>query len=152
MFVFKLNVFPFSFYVLDIYEALSFNKLFYLSAVLKPIIFFTFCKIYFLFGLLCISTWLLVVGLFSIFISGLLAVKYTKLKRFFGLTTVNLNGLLFVCLGSNSLDATIMAIAYLFFYNLSLFFIFFQLSSYFSKYCETVSLISEINFNKSTSK
>ena len=104
-----------------------------------------FCKIYFLLGIQnFFSELLLILVILSVFISGILALKYAKIKRFFALTTINLNGFLFICLASSSLDAVGLSIIYLFIYNILLFFIFIKLSNYPIKNHSSL-LISEID-------
>jgi NADH:ubiquinone oxidoreductase subunit 2 (subunit N) len=54
----------------------------------------------------------------------------SKVKRFFGLTSINLNGLLLICLTSNLTDVLAMGIVYLFIYNLSLYCFFYCFSDF----------------------
>jgi NADH:ubiquinone oxidoreductase subunit 2 (subunit N) len=48
IFLFKLNMFPVCFYILDVYESLPFCLIFFLSSIIKPCIFFLFVKIHIL--------------------------------------------------------------------------------------------------------
>jgi NADH-quinone oxidoreductase subunit N len=124
-FFFKLGIFPANFYVPDFYEAsTSFNILF-MSAVIKPSIFFLLTKIldWFIkdtsFILLNILSML---GLISLIIGDIMALKTKNIKRFFGHTSISQYGFMLLgCVLSYNFDVLVFILLYIWVYNWVLF-------------------------------
>jgi NADH:ubiquinone oxidoreductase subunit 2 (subunit N) len=150
IFLFKLNIFPVCFYVLDLYESLSSSTIVYLSSIIKPAIFFMFCKIYFLmlFWLPFINVLLFELGLLSILISSVMAIYAIKIKKFIGITSIWLYGFLLVCLATSSMEIMSICLIYLFIYNIALSLFFSVVSMVFlnSKQHSNLLLFSELGF------
>lgn len=138
IFLFKLNMFPVCFYILDVYESLPFSLIFFLSAIVKPCIFFLFIKVH----ILWLSTIpelapiLLVFNISGMAIANIMAIYTTKIKRFLALTSISLFSLLGCCLAVSSTEIIIFTIIYLFIYNivnyaiLTIFFNFFTINGF----------------------
>lgn len=133
IFLFKLNIFPICFYIADIYESIPFFLIFYLSSIIKPSIFFIFCRLFYfsIINVSIISIIFIIFGLLSMLLSSIMAIDSLKVKRFFGLTSINLNGFMLIALATGSSEVLIFSIVYMLIYNLSIIFIFYFLSNFF---------------------
>lgn len=135
-FLFKLGIFPVYFYIADIYEVSPFVSIFFLSSVIKPVIFYIFCKVYFViindFNFF-FNYFFIFLGIISVIIGNILAFGETKIKRFFGYTSISQFGFLLICLSTNSIELICFSFIYMFIYNmflLILIFIFIGFSSF----------------------
>lgn len=148
--LFKLGVFPVHFYVPDLYEAAPVSAIFFISSVIKPVIFFLFFKIYFN-VLADLSVYLnyilLTFGIISMFLSNIMALDSVKIKRFLGYTSVSQFGFLLICLTTLSFDLFVFSFIYIFLYNFFLFSILFMFSS-FSSFINllNVSFFTDLGF------
>lgn len=133
IFLFKLNVFPICFYIADIYESVPFFLIFYLSSIIKPSIFFIFCRLFYfsIINVSGVSIIFIIFGLLSMLLSSIMAIDSLKVKRFFGLTSINLNGFMLISLATGSSEVLTFSIVYMFIYNLSITFIFYFFSNFF---------------------
>jgi len=148
--LFKLGIFPLQFYVADIYESAPFASIFFLSAVIKPSIFYILCKIYFIiignFSFF-FSYLFILIGFISIFIGNILALGETRIKRFLGFTSISLFGFLLICIFTQSVELLCFSFIYLFLYNiffLSIIFVFISASSFIQ--VSTIINFSDIGF------
>lgn len=148
--LFKLGVFPVHFYVADIYEISPFTSIFFLSSVIKPSIFYIFCKIYFIvidnFSFF-FSYFFIFIGFISVFIGNILAFGETKIKRFLGYTSISQFGFLIICLSVKSVELICFSFIYMFLYNmffLLLVFIFIGFSSFL--HISTITNFSDIGY------
>lgn len=124
-FLFKLGLFPVNFYVSDVYMGSSSPVILLMSSLIKPVVLFIFIfKISYL-----INHFKIVINLvccfciISILIGDIMAYNSDNVKRFFGYSSVSQYGFVLIASLSNSFDVIFYNFIYLFFYNVSLFFI-----------------------------
>jgi NADH:ubiquinone oxidoreductase subunit 2 (subunit N) len=138
-FFFKLGIVPFHFYVPNIYKSSPIAIIYFFSTVLKPTIFFTLFKIYFLVlnSLTCYIMYLFIIlGLLSILIGNINALYETNIKKFLGYTSISQFGFFLICLSIKSIEIIVLCFFYLFFYCIFLYFIvliFVRFSSFLSE-------------------
>jgi len=123
-FLFKLGLFPTNFYVADIYEASSSPILLFISAAIKPIIFyFFFSKVY---HILTIYNNMIAVYIFIIlcvisnYVGDTVALESDKVKRFLGYSSIGQYGFLCIAASSKLAYSFVFAFLYLLVYNIML--------------------------------
>ena len=152
-FLFKLGIFPLNSYVPDFYEGTSKPVVFFLSSIIKPIIFFIFLKIFYVILVtdneaLFIFSLLFIV---NIFVGDFLSAKIDSIKRSLGHISIGQYGFLCIAVSPKNKNIAVFLFLYLFIYNILLFWVFFLLMNYRNHKHEQVSIryfnqISNKNF------
>lgn len=128
-FFFKLAVFPFHFWSIDVYEGTPMIITFSLSVVVKIGVLFAFMKVLAVYAYIdtdFITSYLLIAGLISIAIGSFGCISQTTIKRFVAYTSVSHLGFIILGLGTFSLESWGAVIFYLLSYciiNSGIFFI-----------------------------
>lgn len=154
--LFKLSVFPFHFWVADVYEGSPLVVMFFfaiLSKVVFLIVFIKiFCFIFFRFFYF-ISYFLFILGLFSILGGILLALYELKLRRLLAFSAISHVGYILLAFSSFSLYGLDLFFIYLFVYiitavNIFSMMLFFRFERFFFelKYIIELALLPRVNF------
>jgi len=119
--LFKIAGYPFHIWAIDVYEGIPISVTIILSFLI-PITFLNFLvKISFIFGTFFqqIQFFILIFGIFSVYIGASLAVQQSRLKRFIICSGLSQVGIPITLLGCNTYVALELVYFYLFFYVLS---------------------------------
>jgi NADH-quinone oxidoreductase subunit N len=119
MFLFKLSIVPFHWWITAVFESSSILVLMFLTIPLKFTIFFLFCKLFIYFFSILIFYFqfiLLIFSILSMLVGTLGLFNQNKLKKFWAYSTVNHMGYLFLALIINNFLGLRAFLVYLFFY------------------------------------
>jgi len=146
-FGFKVEVFPFNFWVSDIYEGSTplVNGLFS-SIVSKAYLFVFFHLIYLFLPHHNFTDFLLYVGAVSMIVAEIVAIKQTNIKRVFAYSSLGQLGLLFIAFSMQTADAIIAGLYILLAHSIAKMVIFLSLDSIINRYeTEDISVLEKMN-------
>lgn len=154
--LFKLAVFPFHFWIADIYEGSPLIVMVFFAILSKFIFLILFVKIFsfvFFRFFFFFSYFLFIIGLFSIFVGILLALYELKLRRLLAFSAISHVGYILLAFSSFSLYGLDLFFIYLFVYvitivNMFSVLLFFRFERFFFelKYLVELSLLTKVNF------
>ncbi len=146
-FGFKVEVFPFNLWVSDIYEGSTplVNALFS-SIVSKAYLFVFFHLLYLFIPHHNFTDFLLSVGVISMILAEIVAIKQTNIKRVFAYSSLGQLGLLFIAFSMQTSDAIIAGLYILLAHSIAKMVIFLSLDSIINKYkSEDISVLEKMN-------
>lgn len=128
-FMVKLGVFPFNWWVSDVYMGMSYIILLIYNTVIKPAIFIAFLKIsyYLFFDLFEVQLYVYICCLGSIIYGCICSINQLTIKRFMAFTGINNLGWLFLGLSCGSIEGISSSLMYLFIYVIMNFIFWFTL-------------------------
>lgn len=146
-FGFKVEIFPLNFWVSDVYEGSStlVNGLFS-SIVVKAYLFVFFHILYLFLPSAEFSTFLIYLGVISMLVAEIVALKQTNLKRVFAYSSLGQVGLLFATFASQNSDAISAALFIVIAHSIAKLAIFFSISSIEKEHNSVeISTLKELN-------
>jgi NADH-quinone oxidoreductase subunit N len=128
--IIKLGLFPFHNWLLDLYNGFSYNLIFIMFILQKPILFFLLFKIYNIFNFIIILNFfilqlILVISIFSILLGSIGIILQSNIKKFIAYSSLITNSYLLLLLLNNFYFFDIFFIIFLIIYNLNNFLLFF---------------------------
>ncbi|MEA1916918.1 MAG: proton-conducting transporter membrane subunit, partial [Campylobacterota bacterium] len=146
-FGFKVEIFPLNFWVSDVYEGSStlVNGLFS-SIVVKAYLFVFFHILYLFLPSAEFSTFLIYLGVISMLVAEIVALKQTNLKRVFAYSSLGQVGLLFATFASQNSDAISAALFIVIAHSIAKLAIFFSIASIEKEHNSVeISTLKELN-------
>jgi len=146
-FGFKVEVFPFNLWVSDIYEgSTSLVNALFSSIVSKAYLFVFFHLLYLFLPHHNFTDFLLSVGVISMIIAEVVALKQTNIKRLFAYSSLGQLGVLFIAFSMQTTDAIIAGLYILLAHSLAKMVIFLSIDSITNRYkSEDISVLEEMN-------